>query len=122
MQETIKLKNPIDVDGRKMAELPYDTEAITVAQFAAAEEHAKRSAGGTFSVAETDYSFQFYLGAYAVIAADPRLDITDIERVRGADIMKLMGVGRFFTAQLDESEESSSDGPSETTPDPSRQA
>lgn len=111
----IELSNPIEIDGKTCTSLTYDTDELTVAQFSAAEAHAKKQAQKVVSIAEFDYTMHFYLAAYAVIAVNPTIDITDLERVKGRDIMKFVEVGRFFTMSSDEQEESTSDEQSETT-------
>lgn len=121
--ETIKLRRPIAIDGREVADIDLDFDALTVGQYmeAEAKSKAKRSADASFSVAETDYGFQVYLAFYAAIAADPKLDITDLERVTGRDIYQFSAAGRnFLLGSAAEAETgstgSSSDAPSDGTP------
>jgi len=118
--DKIELHAPIKVNGEDVRELTYDPEQITVAQLAAAEASAKaakakRQSDSVVAVAEFDYTFHFYLGCAAVIAVNPAIDVTDLERIKGRDIMRLVGVGRFFTLPSGEQGEGTSDGPSATT-------
>lgn len=115
MTQKIELHAPIEINGEKRTELTYDPSQITISQFAAAEAAAKKKATNLVAIAEFDYTFHFYLGAYSIIAANPSIDVTDLERIKGLDIMQLIEVGRFFTMRSDELEESKSDEPSATT-------
>lgn len=115
--ETITLSNPIEINGKPYFELTYDFDEITIAQFAQAEGKSKQATKNVISIAEFDYSLQFYLGAYAVIAINPEIDITDIERARGRDVMAIAEAGRFFTSTSEGSDQNSSEKPSETTPE-----
>ena len=119
MTQTIVLHAPIEIDGETRTELTYDPSQITISQFAAAEAAAKRKATNLVALAEFDYTFHFYLGAYSIIAVNPRIDVTDLERIKGPDIIQLVEVGRFFTMRSEEREESNSDEQSGTTPESS---
>ena len=114
--ETIRLSRPLKVNGVDMTELPYDLGGITVDGFAAAETAArKRRPAGQVSFVEGDYSFHLYLGFEAIMAAEPKIDVADLERICGPDLAKVMAVGRFFIVES-AAQESSSDEPSESTP------
>ena len=121
----LKLSTPLLVNGQKLETLTYDTNAITVAHFAEAEARKLKAttakAGGLAGAAEMDYSMHLYLGMMAVVAINPKIDISDLERISGPDVMALMRIGRnFITSRSEEaSEENSSDEPSATTPEPS---
>lgn len=122
MNGVIKLRNPIDVNGKKVKELRYDTDAITSQHFAEADARkmkASGSKGGNLAgAAELDYSFHLYLGFAAIVAVNPEVDFNDLERLQGGDLMEAMKVGRNFIMKSDE--ESLDDGsnePSETSPD-----
>ena len=129
--ETIKLHRPLLVNGKELRELPYDLEAISTDQFIKAENIAKGKAGKfMFVMAESDYGFHLELGFAAIMAADPSIDETDLDRITGRDLMQVMGVGRNFIgdssdspeAQTSESEESDSEQPSESSPTSSMSA
>lgn len=118
--ETIKLSKPLLVNGEERAELPCDMDAVTLDGFCRAEAKAnakRQSAGGSGSaLAEQDYSFHVYLAFEGCVEADPSLDVADLERLTGRDIVKLMQVGRFFALGADgESAEGGSDEPSAST-------
>lgn len=123
--EKLKLGTPLTVNGKKLHELTYDTNEITVALFAEAEARKLKAttakAGGLAGAAEMDYSMHLYLGMMAVIAVNPEIDISDLERISGSDVMALMRIGRNFTTSRSEehSEENSSGEQSETTPESS---
>ena len=118
--ETIKLKTPLKVNGKDMSELKLDFDAITPEGFIRAEalSNAKRSnQGASASLAEVDYGFHLYLAFEAAVCADPSVDIADLERITGRDLVQLMQAGRFFALGADgDSTESGSDEQSESTP------
>lgn len=120
--ESIKLQNPIKVNGKTVEVLTYDINEITPAGFAEAEfkkANASGSKGAPASAAvELDYSLHLYLGFAAIIAVNPEYDFNDLERVRGVDVMKVMKVGRnFIIASAEKSEDDKSENASETTPE-----
>lgn len=123
--EKLKLSTPLLINGKKIKELKYDTSAITVGLFAEAEARKLRAttakAGGSAGAFELDYTLHLYLGMMAIIAVNPEIDVTDLERLSGSDVMAVMRIGRNFTTSRSEepSEENSSDEQSETTLGPS---
>lgn len=122
MRETFELANPITIDGVAMDALEYDFDEITITQFAKAEAAAKKVTASVVAVAEFDYTFHFYLAAAAVVAVNPGIDIMDLERIRGRDVVTLVDGGRFFMMRSEGQGRGSSDGPSETTPASTRPA
>ena len=93
MKNTIKLDNPVQINGKSYNELTYDISEITAQAFAEADAR-KLSASGSKNgnaagAAELDYGLHLYLGFAAVIAVNPEIDISDLERVRGYDVMKI---------------------------------
>lgn len=126
MKNTLKLKNPIKINGVDVSELSYDTNEITPQLFAHAEA-LKKSAAGLKNVAivpavEFDFSLHMYLGFAAIIAVNPSYDFSDMERIHGSDTVDVMKIGRNFILGSEESAESNSDDASETTAEPSTQA
>lgn len=117
--ETIKLSRPLMVNGEGRSELTLDFDAITTEAFIRAEalSNAKRNnEGSSASLAEVDYGFHIYLAFEAAIAADASLDMADLERVTGRDLVQLMKAGRFFALDADgDSTEGGSVEPSEST-------
>lgn len=118
--DTIRLRQPLKVNGKDVSELKLDFDAITPEGFIRAEalSNAKRSnQGASASLAEVDYGFHLYLAFEAATAADPSIDIADLERINGRDLVQLMQAGRFFALGADgDSTESGSDEQSESTP------
>lgn len=126
MKGTLKLANPITVNGRQVAQLQYNTEDITGALFCEADSK-RRFAAGTKNVsiapaAEFDYGLHLYLGFAACIAASPEIDFADLERIHGADLISVMAVGRNFIMKSEDSQQNTSDEPTETTVAPTTQA
>lgn len=130
MKGTIKLTNPIAVaiSGKevKLSELHYNTDEITGALFCEADSRRRFAAGGkNISIApaaEFDYGLHLYLGFAACVAVAPELDFSDLERIHGIDLVKIMEIGRNFIMQSEDSEESNSDEPTENIAEPSTQA
>lgn len=126
MKGTIKLKTPITVNGQQVAELTYDTEEITADLFSAADAHRRIAAGKRnvtiVPTAELDFALHPYLGYAAVIAVNPQYDFSDLERVKGSDMLKVMEIGRNFILRSDASTQKTSDEPSETTAAPTTAA
>ena len=59
--------------------------------------------------------------ASTIIAVNPEIDMSDLERVHGYDVMQIMRIGRDFISGRSEepSSQNSSGEQSETTPEPS---
>lgn len=119
---TITLKNPIMINGEKVSEMTYDINEIDGVLFATAENKKKAAAGmknmTITAAAEFDFSLHLYLGYAAIIAVNPSYDFSDLERIKGHDVVTVMGIGRNFMLKSDEtSPESDSDEPTETTPE-----
>lgn len=120
--ETLKLKNPIMIDGKEVAEVTYDTNEIDGILFATAESKRKAAAGmkntSITPAAEFDFGLHLYLGFAAIVAVNPEYDFSDVERIKGRDVVEVMGIGRnFMLASDQEPQENDSDEPIETTPE-----
>lgn len=125
MKKTLELRQPILVDGKEVNKLDYDASLIDSEAFCDAFSYsASKNASGKAkaSVAETDASLHLYLGFMAIKACNPNLDIADLERIKGMDIMEIMIIGRNFTCMTAEeslpsdSEKQSEDTVESTTP------
>lgn len=126
MKETLKLINPIMINGVETNELTYDANEITPALFAQAEAKKKEAAGlknvAIVPAVEFDFSLHLYLGFAAILAVNPSIDFSDMERMKGRDTVEVMKIGRNFIIKSEESAAKSSDDTSETTAEPSTQA
>ena len=126
MKGTIKLANPIAVNGKTVTELQYNTDEITGALFCEADVK-RRIASGVRNIsiapaAEFEYGLHLYMGYAACIAANPEFDFSDMERIKGADVVTVMDIGRNFMLQSEASQQSNSDEQSETLAEHSTQA
>ena len=120
--DTLKLKNPIKIDGKEVKELTYDINEIDALLFAEADAKKKAATGmKTMSLspaAEFDPGLHLYLGFAAIIAVNRNIDFADLERMKGKDTVEVMKIGRnFMLSSEEDSQESDSDELSETTPE-----
>jgi len=119
---TLSLRNPIMIDGQKVSAVTYDSNEIDGILFATAEGKKKAAAGmkntSISPAAEFDFGLHLYLGFAAIVAANPSYDFSDVERIKGRDVVEVMAIGRnFILASEKEQTESDSDEPTETTPE-----
>ena len=127
MKDTLKLKNPIMINGEKFAEVTYDSNEIDGVLFATAESKRKVAAGiqnATITpAAEFDFGLHLYLGFAAIVAVNPSYDFSDVQRIKGPDVREVIAIGRnFMLASGQEQPESDSDEPTETTPESTTRA
>lgn len=120
MKETLTLQEPILINGKQVSELTYDAREITNDLFLqACAQSAELNKTKTFSlkVRENDYALHLYLGYMAIIAVNPDIDITDLQRIKGFDLLQIADIGLLFIMRRSEvhSEESSSDEQSANT-------
>lgn len=126
MKNTLKLENPISVNGKKVTEVTYDSNEITASLFSEADARRKMSAGmkniSLSPAVEFDTSLHLYLGFAAIIAVNSDFDFSDVERIHGIDIMSVVKIGRNFTLKSEDSRPNNSDEQSGATADTSTQA
>ena len=127
MKNTLKLKNPIMINGEKVTEVTHDSNEIDGILFATAESKRKAAAGmkntSITPAAEFDFGLHLYLGFAAIVAVNPSYDFADVERIKGRDVVEVMAIGRNFMLSSDQEQpESDSDEPIETTPESITQA
>ena len=125
--KTLVLKNPIKIDGKEVAEVTYDANEIDGLLFATAEAKRKNAAGMKNTTitpaAEFDFGLHLYLGFAAIVAVNPSYDFSDVERIKGHDVVEVMAIGRNFMLQSEQEQpESDSDEPTETTPESTTRA
>lgn len=114
--KTIALAHPITVNGKERKTIDLDFEALTVDAFTRAESRSHGGEGNVLTLMEANGTLHLNLAFEAAIAADQTLDVTDLERLKGADIMKFAAAGRFFTLQsATDSPDETSEAPSEST-------
>lgn len=122
----ITLKNPIMINGKEVKELTYNTSEITVGQFCEAEQYQFAAAGNkpTLTTYEFNNGLHLYLGMMAIIAVNPEIDVRDLERIKGYDMIQMAMIGRNFilTGAGGASDPSSSGDASETMPEHLTQA
>ena len=119
-KKVLKLEEPISINGKMVSELSYDPMEITAAQFSEACARSSaidKSKSFSFKMRENDYALHLYLGMFAVIAVNPEIDVSDLERIKGFDVLRLTDIGMLFTYRRSgaTSVESDSEKQSETT-------
>lgn len=124
---TLTLQNPVMINGENIKEMTYDINEIDGVLFATAEGKKKAAAGmknvSISAAAEFDFGLHLYLGFAAIIAVNPSYDFTDLERMKGHDVVEVMQIGRNFMLSSDKtSTESDSGEPTETMPESTTQA
>lgn len=68
-KKTLKLDEPVLIDGKEVSELTYDPMEITAAQFSEAcarSSAINKSKSFSFKMRENDYALHLYLGMFAV--------------------------------------------------------
>ena len=126
-KNTLVLDNPILINGKTYTEFNYDPLEITAEQFAIAcakSSALNKTQAITFKAKENDHALHLYLGMMSVIAVNPEIDITDLERVKGFDVLDLTNIGTFFIMRklAEPYEDGNSAEQSESTADTSEQA
>lgn len=122
VKDTLPLRKPIMIDGQPVNAVTYDSDEIDGILFATAESKRKAAAGmkntSISPAAEFDFGLHLYLGFAAIVAANPSYDFSDVERIKGRDVVEVMAIGRnFILASEKEQMESDSGEPTETTPE-----
>ena len=116
--KTITLVDPLMINGKEVKELSYDTNEITAGQFCEAEALRFAAAGNktSLTVCEFDHGFHLYLGMMAIIAVMPQVDVRDLERLKGRDMVQVMKIGQnFILAGAGTSSEQNSSGDTSAT-------
>lgn len=105
----LKLSKPIDVNGVKISELPFNFEDMTARDKSEVTRAFKR-AGNVVQVQELDPDYHMYLFAAAVKKADPSIEIDDVLRMSAKDAGKAEALARdfFFLASEESSQTSTS--------------
>lgn len=127
MSEILNLKNPIKINGETVVEMTYDANEIDGILFATAESKRKAAAGlkntSISPAAEFDFGLHLYLGYAAIVAVNPSYDFSDLERIKGRDVVEVMSIGRNFMLGSDkEQPQKDSDEPTGTTQESTTQA
>jgi len=88
LNKTLKLSTPIDINGKKVCEVPYDIEGMTVKDKLNAGKAMKVAGIPMSGMEEMDPDYHIYLFAAAISKADPSIDITDVLRLNAKDAQK----------------------------------
>ena len=99
MKKVYELCKPLTINGKEVRELEYDFDAITVDDYATADAMANdgRNPGSSIRMAEFDSKMGLYLFFVAVTAVNREIDISDLKRIKGYDIIQMAVIGRNFS-------------------------
>lgn len=125
MKQKLELRQPIEINGKMVKELSYDFDEITCELYTQASCYADaKSLQATqqgkpnAAIMEQNANLHMYLGMAAVTAVNKDIDVADLERLKGYDIVEVTRIGRNFISGRSEepSGQSSLEGQSESTP------
>ena len=99
-KEVLKLAKPLLVNGKSIKELSYtldlDVDDILTANENRAKAHNNMDTA--MKVVEFDTELHLYVGMQSIIKLNPEIDVRDLKRLSGIDVMPLFRIGRtFFT-------------------------
>ena len=122
---TLRLKNPIMINGNEITEVTYDSNEIDGILFLRRPNRKRKAAAvgrkdiSIAPAAEFDFSLHLYLGFAAIVAVNPSYDFSDLERIKGHDVVEVMTIGRNFMLASGEKTQTGDDSgePTETTPE-----
>lgn len=102
MENKFLLKNPIKINGTEVSELAYDFESVSAEAYCEASNYAQKKSVGSIKIAETDGAFHLMIAFQAIRALNPSIDISDLERTKGSDLVAMARAGRNFTLGREE--------------------
>ena len=115
MKTTIKLKNPIKVDGKEVKELPFDTDVFTLEELQRANKKIAKLKEITY-VMELDPDYQFIVASLIVEKTSKNeISSEDLSRLKGTDLFTLTREGRNFLLESDEEVQENTEKQSEPT-------
>ena len=107
--KTLKLRNKINIDGKDVKELTYDQELIDGDLFLQAQKEKTKmlseQAIQMSTMQEFDRTEHLYIGMASIIACNPKIAFSDLEQLKGSDLAKVVGIGRGFYLNQEESQE-----------------
>ena len=121
----LTLLKPILVNNESVSEFTYDTNEITNDLYLeACYKSCKPGRDPNIATSmEVDKAFHLQVGKAAILAVNPKLDWSDLERISGLDLFEVAKIGRFFIfgksgepSEAKASEEESETSADDTTP------
>ncbi len=125
MKKVYELRKPLTVNGKEVRKLEYDFDAITVDDYATADAMANEGRNpGNIRMAEFDSKMGLALFFVAVTAVNSEIDISDLKRITGFDIIQMAGLGRNFSlsGSAEDSVDDIFESASENTAEPTTKA
>ena len=113
---TIKLANPIKVDGKEVKELPFDTSLFGIDELKRANAMAAKENKGVITAQETDFNYHFAVASLVVEkSSESKITCEDLRRLKGSDLFFLQSKGRDFLLESAIREQETLEGESEDT-------
>lgn len=101
--EKVVLSKGLMVNGQEVTEITLDFDGITTEDFCAAAGEASvkaAEAGGVSVGSEFDAGFHVAIALRAAVRGTKGLDLMDVRRITGRDILKMARAGRTFCFAL----------------------
>ena len=105
MNNVLKLRKPLLVNGVELTEIPYDFEKLGVEDIIEADKHRQDDTGVPSIIPTIDRATQFELFARAVEKVRPDIDRADLKRMGYKDAVAAMVLVRDFTNAGDDDPE-----------------
>ena len=107
-KEILKLSSPLKINGQNMKELSYTLKLDVDDVFIAHDHRAKahNNMDTAMKLVEFDTELHLYMGMQAIIKLNPQIDVNDLKRLHGVDVVNLLKIGRAFFTQTDSMENS----------------
>lgn len=105
-KEILKLSSPLKINGQNMKELSYTLKLDVDDVFIAHDNRAKahNNMDTAMKLVEFDTELHLYMGMQAIIKLNPQIDVNDLKRLHGVDVVNLLKIGRAFFTQTDSME------------------
>lgn len=96
IMEKLRLLHPVEVTGVSRREFEYDIERLTVEQFI---QCSNRAGIMVNKVMEINAALHEQLAKQAIMNVDRDVDIADLDRIKGRDVVSLTRIGRAMFNQ-----------------------
>ncbi len=103
---TLKLRKPLTVDGKQLAQIHYNFDELTALDLIEADKDRATMSNNVVMIEQFDTTAKLCIFARAVSKAMPEVSLADLKRMGGHDAQEAMILSRrFFTVQIEDGEE-----------------